>query len=173
MSDNDAIGSFNIDGLERLIKAMKVKAPDTRIGILGDSSRTGQGGEKGEQTNAEIGAAHELGTTTIPKRSFLKKPIADGLKKEMERSGLYDKDALKKVIKEASLVPWMDRAAICAEACVSDAFETGGNGRWPAWKTPGYENRTGQLLIDTQQLRNSVLSDVAGNIKKRLGGNPS
>lgn len=159
MSD-DAVESFNVEGLEKLLKALHQKPPIARVGILGGSSRTSKPGVKLAPTNAEIGAAHEFGTSTIPMRSFLRIPISKNLQTEMDRSGLFDENSLKEVIKAGSVVPWMEKVALCAEACVSDAFNSGGNGDWPAWKTPNYSNNAGQLLVDTKQLRESITSEV-------------
>lgn len=155
--DNDSVG---VTGLEKLIKALHQKPPVARVGILGDNTRTRAEGDKSPPTNAEVGAAHEFGTSSIPRRSFLRVPIADGLQGEMERSGLLDQKALKEVIKQGSVLPWMEKVAVCAEACVLEAFDTGGNGKWPAWKDPGYMNNAGQLLVDTKQLRQSISTEV-------------
>ncbi len=151
--DNDTI---EVKGLEQLLKALKAKPPICNVGILGDRNTRS---EKGS-SNAEVGAAHEFGTSTIPKRSFLRTPIAEGLQKEMESAGLLDKEAMNQVIKDGSITPWMKKVAISAEACVADAFATGGNGKWPPWKNKGYTNNTGMLLVDTTQLRNSITSVV-------------
>ncbi len=159
MSDETA--TLNVKGLDQLVKALKAKPPTCRVGILGSkASRSPSPGEKSTPTNAEVGAAHEFGTSTIPQRSFLRVPIAEGLQKEMESSGLLDKDALNDVIKSGSVTPWLKKVAISAEACVSDAFDSGGNGKWPPWKNSNYTNNSGQLLVDTKQLRESVTSEV-------------
>lgn len=146
--------TINVEGLDGLIKALKTKAPKARVGIINKNGRN-----DGE-TNATIGAAHEFGTSSIPQRSFLRVPIATGLKKEMEKSKLLDKDTLKAVVKGGSIKPWLEQVCIAAEACVARAFATGGDGKWPAWKNPNYENNTGDLLVDTQQLRESIAHEV-------------
>lgn len=157
--------TFNVMGLDKLLKALHAKPPVTRVGILGSSThyaqlKAGQSMPKHVPTNAEVGAAHEFGTTTIKQRSFLRMPVTDGLQKEMESSGLFDYDVIRDVLKEGTVKPWMNKVAICAEACIADAFDTGGNGKWPAWKNSNYSNNAGQLLVDTQQLRNSITSEV-------------
>ena len=46
------------------------------------------------------------------------------------------------------------------ESIVQDAFSTGGFGKW---KPSRMENKqTKQTLVETQQLRNSITSDVKG-----------
>lgn len=154
MAENETI---QIRGLDQLLKALSAKPPKARVGILGGSGVRKEG--KGS-SNAEIGAAHEYGTSKLPQRSFLRIPIQENLEKEMEKSNLFSPDVFKEVIKEGSVLPWMEKVAICAEACVEDAFATGGGGKWPSWKTPGYENNTGQILVDTTQLRDSITSEV-------------
>lgn len=159
------VSDLNIQGLDQLVKALTAKPVVARVGILGSSNhfaqlKQGQSQPAHAVTNAEIGAVHEFGTSKIPQRSFLRIPISDNLNREMDRSNLFDQDVLKDVIESGSVVPWVKNVAIAAEGCVLDAFNTGGNGKWPAWKNPNYENNTGQLLVDTQQLRNSITSEV-------------
>lgn len=156
---NDAIETFEIKGLEQLIKALKAQPPKAKLGILGSSARTANG-KKGP-SNAMIGAAHEFGTTTIEQRSFLRMPLTEELNAELERAGAFDERVMKDVIKQGSVIPWLTKIAIVAKNIVLDAFDTGGFGKWPAWKNPNYENNTGKLLVDTQQLRNSIEYEVS------------
>lgn len=134
--------------LDALIKSLKGELPKVKVGILGDSR------------NATIGAAHEFGTSKLPRRSFLRVPIADHFEKYMESSGIFTRESLEKVIEDRSMIPWLTRMGILAEKIVAEAFSTGGFGKWAKWKNPNYENNTGQILIDTQQLRNSITSEV-------------
>lgn len=174
----DEIDTRLLDGLAAAIKSSKARG---RIGILGDKSlRSGHGTElkgKGTKslvanaknaklksgdfenlTNAAIGAAHEFGTSKLPQRSFLRVPIADKLPKEMVDAGLLDKNVVKEVIKTKSVVPWLKKVMILCEGIVADAFDTGGFGKW---KPSNMKNKTNkQTLVETQQLRNSITSDV-------------
>lgn len=157
---SDETVTLNVKGLDQLVKALKARPPTCRVGILGaKSSRVPKEGEKKIPSNAEVGAAHEFGTSTIPQRSFLRVPITENLQKEMESAQLLDKDVFNEVVKSGSVAPWLRKVAISAEACVSDAFDTGGGGKWPPWKQ-GYSNTSGQLLVDTTQLRGSITSEV-------------
>jgi phage gpG-like protein len=158
---NDEDFTLNVRGLEQLAKALKVKPPVARVGILGDKTvREPAEGEKKSLTNAEVGAAHEFGTTTIEKRSFLLTPIKDRLDSEMEKAGAFRPDVLLRVLKQGSVVPWLEKVASLAEGIVLDAFATGGFGKWKAWKNPNYTNNAGQILVDTKQLRDSITSEV-------------
>ena len=141
---------LELKGLDKLIKALKIKPPIVRIGVLG-------GGR-----NSEIGAVHEFGAPSrnIPQRSFLRIPLTDNLNKEMERSGLLNENTLKAVIANGNMVPWIEKVAIVAEGIVDDAFESSGDGKWPKWKDPNYHNEGGMLLVDSGQLRNSITSEV-------------
>lgn len=155
---DEAIETFNVRGLDQILKALKMKPPVCRVGILGSKNmRTGK-----SNSNATIGAAHEFefGTTTIPQRSFLRMPITEMLDKKVESSGALNPDVLTAVIKEGNVRPWLVKIGVIAETIVQEAFDTGGFGKWPAWKTPGYTNNTGMLLVDTTQLRNSITSEV-------------
>ncbi len=147
--------TINVKGLDGLLKALKAKPPLARVGVLNDKDT-----RKDSSSNAEIGAAHEYGTTRLPVRSFLRIPITEHLQAEMEVSGLLDDDILKEVIKSGSVIPWLKKVAIMAENVVFDAFDSGGDGKWPAWSDPNYTNNTGMILVDTQQLRNSITHEV-------------
>jgi hypothetical protein len=103
---------------------------------------------------------HEFGMGNMPQRSFLRIPISQNLARELENSGAFTPEAAKQVIKQASMVPWLESAAAVALKIVSDAFDTGGFGKWPKWKTKGYKNNANMILVDTQQLRNSITSEV-------------
>lgn len=155
MGENDT--DINVKGLEKLAKALKMKPPVARVGILGNSSARKEGSGP---SNAEIGAAHEFGTSKLPMRSFLRIPISENLNAYLESSGLLDKKAMADVVTQGSLRPWVEKMAIVAEGIVIEGFHTGGFGRWAPWKTPGYENNTGMILVDTTQLRDSITSEV-------------
>ena len=158
---SDAIESFNVKGLDQLLKAIKEKPPGCRVGILGKSNNRSDQKAGIVLHNADIGMIHEMGSIKrkIPPRSFLRVPVSEGLMREVESRQLLDENVLKDVIKEGSTRPWLEEVAVAAVAVVADAFESGGGGKWPP-HAPGYTNNTGQLLIDTQQLRNAVTHEV-------------
>lgn len=147
--------NLKMDGLDAFIKILKGKPSVLKIGILQDTAS-----RAGKINNATIGAVHEYGTATIPQRSFLRQPLAEHLSSYVENSNVFGKDTFKQVIAKKSFVPYLQKIGIIGETVVSDAFNSGGFGKWPAWKNPGYENNTGMLLIDSQQLRNSITSAV-------------
>ncbi len=143
--------TINLKGLDQLLKALKSSAiPKIEIGVLGEKDSREDGG-----SNATIGAAHEFGTSTMVRRSFLRVPLETKLNKELKNSGLSDKDTLKAVIASGTVIPWLEKVALSAEAVVLDAFDNSGPG-WAAWKNKNYENNTGMILTDTQQLRDSI-----------------
>lgn len=142
--------------LDNLLRVLKKNQPHVEVGILGAKNN-----REGNGSNAEIGAKHEFGSDGMPQRSFLKVPISDNLEKYLVKGGLFDEEAiLKEAVAANSLAPVMKKIGIVAENIVSDAFASGGFGKWPAWKIPGYQNNTGQILVNTQQLRNSITSEV-------------
>jgi phage gpG-like protein len=167
---------LNTKGLDQLIKALKGEMPRARVGILGAKSTRSNvpvaGGKSlnvgvnprptkiNFTTNAAVGAIHEFGGKNMPVRSFLRMPIADQLQKRMEASGAFDEDVLKMVVKEGTVLPWLKKIAVLAEAIVIESFATGGFGKWPAWRTPNYKNAGNQLLVDSGQLRDSITSEV-------------
>ncbi len=152
MSGDDT--TINTRGLDQLIKALKVKVPIARIGILGSK---GQRDGKGP-SNAEVGAAHEFGTEHLPIRSFLRVPISEHLNAKMENSRALDEDVLKEVIKSGTVVPWLRKVAALAKGIVDDAFNTGGFGKWKPSNMD--HKKTKQTLVETHQLRDSIDWDV-------------
>ena len=154
--------TVEITGLDQLLKALNARPPVARVGILGDHAlRNGKDHGNGALDNATIGAAHEFGTSTVPKRSFLFVPIAERLDKKIESSGLITEDTTNEVLKQGSVIPWMKEIAIDAEAVVLEAFATGGYGKWFALKPATLARKMNQeILVETQQLRNSITSEV-------------
>jgi phage gpG-like protein len=155
--------TIKVEGLDKMLKALRQKPPIARIGILGDkTTRKAKPGEKRVPTNAEIGAAHEYGSPSkgLPQRSFLRVPIGDRLQKEMEKAGALSKAEFREVMKQGSVVPWLKKIAALAEGIVRGAFDSKGYGLWPSWKDPNYTNNANQVLVDTTQLRDSITSEV-------------
>lgn len=141
-------------GMKALIKACK-NPGHVRLGILG---KQGLRKEMDGPTNAEIGAAHEFGTERLPIRSFLRMPITEHLKARLEQSGAFDKDTLKEVVREGSIDAWLAKVGIVGEAIVQEAFATGGFGQWKP--SDMSDKKVHQTLVETQQLRNSITSEV-------------
>lgn len=141
--------NFDLKELSKILKALK-NVPKLRVGILGSGK------------NATIGAVHEFGSPArnIPQRSFLRVPISEHLEEELEQSGLLDQEALKEVIKQQTLLPYVEKIGIAAVAVIDDAFETSGDGKWQKWKNPNYQNEGGMVLVNTGQLRESVTYEV-------------
>lgn len=155
MSDDVEI---NVKGLDQLLKALKGKMPVARVGVLGENTVRGTGTAQESPTNAQVGAWAEFGTSKSPVRSFLRMPITVFLQKRMESSGLFTKEELKRVVTQGTLLPWLKKVGILAEGIVVEAFDTGGFGTWQPSDMRRKKNH--QTLVETQQLRNSITSDV-------------
>ncbi len=141
-------------GLKKLIKAFSEGIPSGRIGILGAAGkREGEG-----PSNAEIGAAHEYGTTTNPVRSFLREPINDHLDGKLKSSGAFSADTIKEVIATGNIRPYVEKICIVALAVVKEGFATNGYGKWKPSNMLHKTNK--QTLVETTQLRDSITWDV-------------
>lgn len=153
---------LKIDGIEKLLKALKSsRLPRARIGILGESGQRVVSSEQPAEapvTNAQVGAFHEFGTSKTPVRSFLRVPLMQHLNERLEKSKAFDKKAVRAVMAAGSLVPWMQKVCVIAEGIVQEAFDTGGFGEWPPSEMDG--KKVKQTLVETQQLRNSITSEV-------------
>lgn len=154
LSDDYRAVDLTTKGLDQVLKALKGPLPVARVGVLG-----GRNAREGKvSSNATVGAAHEFGTEHLPMRSFLRVPLMENLDKYLRKSQAFDKDVLKKVIATGTITEWLRKVAISAEAVVADAFNSGGFGKWPPSNMRYKKNH--QTLIETQQLRNSITSDV-------------
>jgi hypothetical protein len=140
-------------GLEALIKAFS-HIPKARVGVLADKNSRGQ-----DSGNADIGAKHEFGENGMPIRSWLRMPLTTKFREFLENSGAFDKEVLADIIREGSIAKWVEKMGLVGEQTIAAAFASGGFGQWKA-HAPGYENNTGMILVDSQQLRNSVSSQV-------------
>jgi len=155
MSDMENVTVIKTEGLDKLLKALGAKMPTARVGVLGDKNVRST---KGATSNATVGAAHEFGTSKLPMRSFLRVPITEHLQAKMEAAGALDKQVLRQVIALGSVLPWLQKIAVIAEGIVGEAFDTGGFGKWPPSMMDYKKNH--QTLVETQQLRNSITSEV-------------
>ena len=153
MSKNE---DLNTENLDRFIKSLK-NLPSGSIGVLGSKDlRSGNVG-----SNASIGAKHEMGADGMIQRSWLREPIIDHLNEFLEKSGAFTPVVLKEVIKSGSIKAWMTRVMIVAESVIAEGFASGGFGKWRPSNMNLKKNK--QTLVETQQLRNSVTSEVKGD----------
>jgi phage gpG-like protein len=153
--------AFSIDNtkLSKFVKTLEgFKGQEIRLGVFGNTtSREGSGpqlqGKKAPPTNAELAMVHEFGSKTrnIPMRSFLRMPVHQKSKE------IYDvaiKGAIDLFIKGES-AKILNRIGSKAVAVVMQAFATSGFGQWASPK-----RRSGSPLVDTGQLRRSILFKV-------------
>ena len=146
---------FSNEKINTLLESYSKKFPVARVGILGTGARSSSGkGKKAPPTNAEVGSFHEFGTTTIPRRSFLKEPILNYFEEYMAKAS---RDL--KISNNLNPDLLMKKIAILGERVVLDAFHTGGFGEWKPTQNMDAK-KVKQTLVETQQLRNSITSDV-------------
>lgn len=147
---------FKDMGLKAFIRAFRGEVPQARVGILGENNHRKEEGP----TNAEIGLKHEFGMDGLPVRSFLRVPLAEHLAKALDKAGGFDEETLRRVIATASARPLVEKIAIVAEGVVLEAFATTGYGKWKP--SDMRFKKVHQTLVETQQLRNSITSEVVG-----------
>lgn len=155
-----------IKSLEHLLKALGSSGKfKIRVGILGNDATAARSKEDNASssgsepvTNAEVGAAHEYGTSTLPERSFLRVPLTRNFNKNLRKSGAFDDDVIKDVLKEGSPLRWLEIAKTVAKDTVLEAFATGGGGEWPQSDFSKKHNE--QTLVESQQLRDSITAVV-------------
>lgn len=149
----DAV-EMNTRNLDKLIKALREPLPTVRVGILGDKNAR----KESVDNNATIGAKHEFGEDGMSQRSFLRVPIIENLQKYLDKSDAFNPAALGRIAKEGTIIGWLENIGKIAALIVDDAFETGGFGKWKP-SNMKFKKRQ-QTLVETQQLRNSISSEV-------------
>lgn len=82
----------------------------------------------------------------------------DHLAKRLEEAGFISKESIKAVAKTKSVRPWFLKIAALCESIVLGAFETGGFGKWKPSNMK--RKKVHMTLVETQQLRNSITSEV-------------
>jgi len=152
MGSDETTVLLDTKDLDRLIRAVAGNTASIRIGVLDTGRSDGK-------TNAIVGMAHEFGTAKMPRRSFLQDPLTNEFPKYVEQSGVFDEDLVKKVIATGSIKSWLEAIAKEAKRCVLDAFKTSGFGRWAPW-SKNYRSATGLILNDTEQLKDSIDTEV-------------
>jgi hypothetical protein len=113
--------------------------------------------------NAVIGAAHEFGSMarSLPKRSFLREPLIEHLQKKLNAAGAFSEAEQKEILEVKSLVPWTKKVGVLAEEVVRGAFDSNGYGKWAPLKPATLQGKTtADTLVETTQLRDSIISDV-------------
>lgn len=178
MSDDTV--TMKTAGLDNLIKALSENASKVRLGILGSHAQrmanvqtdsiTGESFHDGEistANNAEIGLKHEFGgpstlpngkVINLPQRSFLRVPLIQQYQKYLDASGAFDRATLMSVLKKGTFEKWLSKLGMVGEQVVLEAFDTGGFGEWKESNMSFKTNH--QTLVETQQLRNSITSEV-------------
>ncbi len=158
--------------LDALIKAFDEsdKGVFAKVGVLGGITRKAELSydvskqQAASQTNAQIGARHELGdpASNLPIRSWLRMPITEKMQETLIKAlpPAAQKRLWKEIIETKSLRPFVKKLAILGEQIVQMGFDTGGFGKWKPSQFRHKANQ--QTLVETQQLRNSVSSEVIG-----------
>jgi phage gpG-like protein len=131
-----------------LKKLFSSKLPYAKIGIFGDKVS-----RNGEENNAEVGAIHEFGIG-VPERSFLRVPLITNYNRMIKS---LDIDS-KRPMTNSYMVDLVTKLGLIGKGVVQDAFMTEGYGKWESSQRVLAEG--GNTLVDTQQLRESIDSEV-------------
>jgi len=147
--------NFKIDGLERIRKNLEQTKLVAKLGIFGDK---GKRDEDTKAANADIGAFLEFGTKKMPRRSFLLDPLTiKGKELTKKTEQIID----RYIDEENGIEKILELVGIYGESIVQEAFETGGFGAWePIKEATANRKGSSQILIDSSQLRRSVISKV-------------
>ncbi len=165
MSNNDVKIKYDNTELNRIMRMLKEEYT-LRVGIMGSKAQA-QNHKKSDVTNAELGTFHEFGTSKMPERSFLFRPLEQEMQftnpemKEL-KSAVFKQFFVKNTPKQF----FMDLGTK-AMAVIEAAFNTNGFGEWKplAASTEGQFSKARkrnnkkngyQILTDTGKLRRSI-----------------
>lgn len=143
------------------LEEIKKQVGDTyraRVGVLGGKASR-QNGSSGIN-NAELMLIHMFGSETrnIPARDPLHAPIIKHRRELIRKVGT---GAMRAAFEAGNYRRMFELLGIAAESIVQNAFETAGDGLWPALSPATIKAKgSSRPLIDTAQLRRSVTSDV-------------
>ncbi len=152
--------NYNTQKLRQLIEALAA-APSVKVGILGNSQRD----DPSEESNSTIGWRHEFGipagSAPLPQRSFLRMPLHNYLQKELVSKKVFSQTNINKIVREKSTRSLMEKIGVLGVGVVLKAFDSGGFGTWaPLSQYTLDRKKTTQILVETQQLRNSIDYEV-------------
>jgi len=145
---------IKIDGhLELFLKDLREETKELKY-LDSKKAEVGIFGNKDERTdgksNADIGFAHEYGTSRIPRRSFLEVPADEFQVAVLDKLTLKTIEVNKELLSKLASM-FLDK--------VKEEFETNGHGSWRplSEKTERkYNKDRDQLLRDSRQLYKSL-----------------
>ncbi|AFC22572.1 hypothetical protein phi1422_0052 [Bdellovibrio phage phi1422] len=144
--------TFKNENAKKFIKALE-NIPTAKVGVL-----SGKNSREDSNSNATIGLKHEMGIG-VAKRSWLRMPLILKYDEYLRQAGFNEDKVIEQIIEGASFKEMVAKMGIIGVTVIQDAFSTGGFGKWKP-HAKGYTNNTGMILVDTQQLRNSIISQV-------------
>lgn len=147
---------LDLQGLFNIKKALSDNYK-TRVGIIGDKAAVMHSNTN--QTNASIGAVHELGSLSqnIPARSFIKIPLEIKVFEWIKKN----RAGYKAMLEQGNLKNWYEKLGIAAESIIKEAFASSGFGKWKPLKKETIRRKGSDgILLDTGQLRDSISSRV-------------
>lgn len=148
---------YDNEKLKAIIKVFKENKLKVKVGVFGDKTS-----RQDRLNNPTIGLFHEFGTEKMPKRSFLRMPLNLKLDEYINKTkGLFNKKTINIIYEDRNLEFFLRKIGNIAERVVLDAFDTGGFGNWaPLAEYTKKRKKNNQILVETQQLRNSITNEV-------------
>jgi hypothetical protein len=143
--------------LEEVIKGLsEANKHIVKVGVLANKNARSDG-----DSNATIGVKHEFGDLShnLPQRSFIAMPLNHKIGELIGDTKVLIKQNIDKGVEGTMAV--LKGIGVLAEGIIQDAFKTGGFGSWrPLRPSTIAKKGSSTILIETQQLRNSITSAV-------------
>lgn len=146
----------DLTGLDELHKFLKKTGIKVNVGILEKESSRGE-----DADNAYIGAIHEFGhfESNIRANSFLRVPLSEEFPERLKDAKLFTDTQLRRFLEKGNTAEELgNRLGAMAVSTVVEAFTSNGFGKWSTKQGPN--KKTGQILVETGQLRDSISYEV-------------
>lgn len=166
---NNANVKASLDGLNKILKGLKTDKV-LRVGIIGAKAKAQHDGESG-LTNAEIGTFHEFGTSKMPQRSFLEKPLKEHLSLNNSEMADMKKTLWKQFFVKGAPEEFYKDLGAKAVDIINAAFETNGFGEWKPLTDPTINRRAykikGKAKREEFKHLHNILTDT-GTLRKSI-----
>lgn len=148
MANNSNVKA-NLDGLNSILKGLNDDAV-LRVGIIGQKAKAEHDSESG-LTNADIGTFHELGTSKMPQRSFLERPLKERLNFNNSEMAEMKKVLFKQFFVKGAPEEFFKDLGAKALDVINAAFETNGFGEWKSLTDSTVNRRASKIKGKAKQ----------------------
>lgn len=168
MANNSNVKA-NLNGLNSILKGLKDDMV-LRVGIIGQKAKA-QHDSKSGLTNTDIGTFHEFGTSKMPQRSFLERPLKERLNFNNSEMADMRKVLFKQLFVKGAPEQFFKDLGVKAMDTINAAFETNGFGEWKPLTGPTVNRRASKIKGKAKQEEfkhlHNILTDT-GSMRRAI-----